>query len=591
MWLLKSLHIEDLRQRWKRGWQALRHLKLAMRTTLALDDTLFDEAQRITGVMEKSALVREALKALIEHRIFSLNVSSRARYHAAMVTTSVAPAALPLDAEGILALAARSMFHLFSSVSQGMFLVDRSGRIVWVNEGYKRFLPALGFTSVDQFIDNMVEDVIPNTQMRRVLETGEPILVDLLTNKAGTFVVSRIPLREEREGDAVGEVIGAIGIVLFDHPETTLQPLISKFAMLQRDLDDARRELATQRANPLLQHAPDGQRRAKYTFASFIGSSPAAVDVKRHARRAAQSSSPVLLLGETGTGKELLAHAIHTASARAKGPFVSLNIAAVPDTLLESEFFGFAPGAFTGADRRGREGKFKLADGGTLFLDEIGDMPMGLQAKLLRALQEGEIEPLGSNKLVRFDARVIAATSRDLVALVRDGRFREDLYYRLNVLPLRVPPLRDRRSDIPALVEALAEDMAQRSGEAPPELMPDALALLAAQHWRGNIRELRNVLEQVSMRSDSTRIDAAEIKRVLAETGLEQIAAPEAVAVAESGAESASLLRPLALQIAELEQRAIAMAMASTDGNKLAASRLLGISRATLYDRIAGEGD
>lgn len=504
--------------------------------------------------------------------------------------TVAAPPALPLDAEGILALAARSMFHLFSSISQGMFLVDSSGRIVWVNESYRRFLPALGFSSIDQFMGHMVEDVIPNTQMRRVLETGEPILIDLLTNKAGTFVVSRIPLREERGGGegGMGEVIGAIGIVLFDQPETTLQPLISKFALLQRDLDDARRELASQRNNPLYQHA-DGQRRSKYTFASFIGSSPAAVEVKRHARRAAQSASPVLLLGETGTGKELLAHAIHASSARAKGQFVSVNIAAVPDTLLEAEFFGFAPGAFTGADRKGREGKFKLADGGSLFLDEIGDMPLGLQAKLLRALQEGEIEPLGSNKLVPFDARVIAATSRDLPELVRRGLFREDLYYRLNVLPLRVPPLRERRADIPALVEALGEDMALRSGEAPPELTPDALALLAGQHWRGNIRELRNVLEQVTMRSDSQRIDAAQLERILREAGLEQIELPDTSLNAPDADEEAALLRPLAQQVAELERKAIAAALASTGGNKLATSRLLGISRATLYERMTSQ--
>ena len=501
------------------------------------------------------------------------------------------PPALPLDAQGILALAARSMFHLFSSISQGMFLVDRGGRIVWVNEGYRRFLPALGFSSIDQFMGHMVEDVIPNTQMRRVLETGEPILIDLLTNKAGTFVVSRIPLREEREGadGGMGEVIGAIGIVLFDQPETTLQPLISKFALLQRDLDDARRELASQRNNPLYQHAADGQRRSKYTFASFIGSSPAAVEVKRHARRAAQSTSPVLLLGETGTGKELLAHAIHASSARAKGQFVSVNIAAVPDTLLEAEFFGFAPGAFTGADRKGREGKFKLADGGSLFLDEIGDMPLGLQAKLLRALQEGEIEPLGSNKLVPFDARVIAATSRDLPELVRRGQFRDDLYYRLNVLPLRVPPLRERRADIPALVEALGEDMALRSGEAPPELTPDALALLAGQHWRGNIRELRNVLEQVTMRSDSQRIDSAQLERILREAGLEQIELPATLQSAHDTDEEAALLRPLAQQVAELERKAIAAALASTGGNKLATARLLGISRATLYERMTSQ--
>ena len=374
--------------------------------------------------------------------------------------------ALPLDAQSILELAAHSMFQLFSSVSQGMFLVDRTCRIVWVNEGYQRFLPDLGFSSLDQFLGRTVEEVIPNTQMRRVLETGQPVLIDLLTNKAGTFVVSRIPLRDEAD-----RVIGAIGIVLFDHPETTLQPLISKFALLQRDLDDARRELASQRRRTLAV-AGDGERRAKYTFASFIGSSPAAAEVKRQARRAAQSSSPVLLLGETGTGKELLAHAIHAASSRASGPFVSVNIAAVPDTLLEAEFFGVAPGAYTGADRKGRDGKFKLADGGTLFLDEIGDMPQSLQAKLLRALQEGEIEPLGSNKLVPFDVRIIAATSRDLGVLVREGRFREDLFYRLHVLPVRVPPLRVRRSDIPALVESLGEDLALRNGTAPPELAP-----------------------------------------------------------------------------------------------------------------------
>jgi transcriptional regulator with PAS, ATPase and Fis domain len=487
--------------------------------------------------------------------------------------------ALPLDAQGILELAARSMFHLFSSVSQGMFLVDLRGRIVWVNEGYQRFLPELGLTHVDQFLGHMVEDVIPNTQMRRVLETGEAVLIDLLTNRAGTFVVSRIPLRGDDE-----RVIGAIGIVLFDHPETTLQPLISKFALLQRDLDDARRELAEQRGRQLRAGSGDGTRRARHTFASFVGSSPAAAEVKRQARRAAQSASPVLLLGETGTGKELLAHAIHAASSRAAGPFVSVNIAAVPDTLLEAEFFGVAPGAYTGADRKARDGKFKLADGGTLFLDEIGDMPQSLQAKLLRALQEGEIEPLGSNQLVPFNVRVVAATSRDLGALVREGKFREDLYYRLHVLPLRVPPLRERRSDIPALVELLGEDMALRNGTAPPELRPDALALLMGQPWRGNIRELRNVLEQATMRSDSESIDAEQLTRILRETGVEP-AAPLAETTS-AALNDAALLRPLAEQVAEVEQRAIAAALRASGGNKQAAARSLGISRATLYGRL-----
>ena len=484
------------------------------------------------------------------------------------------PRDLPRDAQSILELAARSMFDLFANASEGMLLVDREARVVWINDQYRRFLPALGFTREEDFVGHPVSAVVQNTQMHKVLETGKPILIDLLSNRAGTFVVSRIPLR-----DADGAVIGALGIVLFDQPETNLQPLIAKFSLAQRDLDEARRELATQR----LKHSA-GKRQSKYTFTSFVGTSAAAVEVKRQARRAAQSSSPVLLLGETGTGKELLAHAIHASSARAQGPFISVNIAAVPDTLLEAEFFGVAPGAYTGAERKGRDGKFRLADGGTLFLDEIGDMPLALQAKLLRALQEGEIEPLGSNKLIPFDARVIAATSRDLVKLVREGSFREDLYYRLNVLPIRVPPLRERSEDLAALVEALGEDMALRSGEQPPELSSEALALLARQPWRGNIRELRNVLEQAALRADSDRLDAGQMESLLRQSGLAQI--QPALPPEPAPPDASALLRPLAEQVAELEHRAIAAAMQTTGGNKLAAARLLGISRATLYERL-----
>lgn len=398
--------------------------------------------------------------------------------------------ALPLDAQGILELAARSMFQLFSTVSQGMFLVDLRGRIVWVNEGYQRFLPDLGLTSVDQFVGHTVEEVIPNTQMRRVLETGQPVLIDLLTNRAGTFVVSRIPLRDD-----AGKVIGAIGIVLFDHPETTLQPLISKFALLQRDLDDARRELAAQRSQSQ-RGAGVGDRRTKYTFASFVGSSPAATEVKRQARRAAQSASPVLLLGETGTGKELLAHAIHAASQRASGPFVGVNIAAVPDTLLEAEFFGVAPGAYTGADRKGRDGKFKLADGGTLFLDEIGDMSLPMQVKLLRVLQERVYERVGSNRSRSCDVRIIAATHRNLEEAIREGRFREDLFYRLNVFPIELPPLRERKEDLTELAMNILE-RCRDAGQQPVTLTGGALRILRCYDWPGNIRELANLMERL----------------------------------------------------------------------------------------------
>ena len=490
-----------------------------------------------------------------------------------MPASTVTPA-LPQDADGVLKLAAQSMFDLFARTVQGMMVVDRQHRVVWISEGYKRFLPALGFASESDFVGRRVEEAVPNTLMAQVIDSGRPILVDLLTNQAGTFLVSRLPLR-----DASGEVIGALGMVLMDHPESTMQPLIAKFARLQRELEDAQQRLAA-------------QRRPKYTIASYIGASPAALEVKRQARRVAGTGSTVLLTGETGTGKELLAHAIHAASARAARPFVGVNIAAVPETLLEAEFFGVAAGAYTGAERRGRDGKFVVADGGTLFLDEIGDMPLALQPKLLRALQEQEIEPLGSNAVRKVDVRVVAATSRDLGAMVADGRFRADLYYRLNVLPIRLPALRERIADIEALADALLEDIARRSGLPVRSLSAEALDALAGQAWPGNIRELRNVLEQAALMTDEPVLGERDIRAALsagsaagvAPAGADQGAAPRAAAPPD-----AAQIVPLPQAIAELEARAIREALAATGGNKVAAARLLGIARATLYEKMPVE--
>jgi transcriptional regulator with PAS, ATPase and Fis domain len=489
---------------------------------------------------------------------------------------------LPADASALLRLAAQSLFDLFETTALGTFVVDRDHRIVWISDGYRRFLPALGHEE-DDFVGRRVEDVVPNTLMGHVVDTGQPILVDLLTNQAGTFLVSRLPLRDDR-----GEVIGAVGFVLLDHPETTMQPLVAKFGRLQSELDDARRQLAA-------------QRRPKHSIASFVGSSPAALEVKRQARRVAATGSTVLLVGETGTGKELLAHAIHAASPRAARPFVGVNIAAVPETLLEAEFFGVAPGAYTGAERRGREGKFKLADGGTLFLDEIGDMPLALQAKLLRVLQEQEVEPLGSNRLERVDVRIVAATSRDLAAMVAEGRFRADLYYRLAVVPIRVPPLRERLEDLEALVEALLDDIARRSALPPRSIGADALEVLAGAPWPGNIRELRNVLEQAVLMSDDRVLGAGLFAGLggvsiagrdgAAPTTDEAAAArasrpPARMAGGRPGADD-GLTRPLAEQVEALERAAIGAALRQTRGNRLAAARLLRMSRAALYDRLS----
>jgi transcriptional regulator with PAS, ATPase and Fis domain len=481
-----------------------------------------------------------------------------------------------LPDDQMLKLAAKSMFDVFAGTAMGSMLVDRQHRIVWISESYKQFLPALGFDSAADFVGKRVEEVVPNTLMNEVIDTGKPILVDLLSNQAGTFLVSRLPLRNE-----AGEVIGAFGMVLLDQPETTMQPLMSKFARLQRELDSARQQLAA-------------QRRPKYSIASFVGSSAAAVEVKRQARRVAQTDSTVLLLGETGTGKELLAHGIHAASARAGKPFVGVNIAAVPESLLEAEFFGVAPGAYTGAERKGRDGKFKAADGGTLLLDEIGDMPLPLQSKLLRVLQEQEVEPLGSNQVQRVDVRVIAATSRDLPAMVAAGSFRADLYYRLNVLPIRLPPLRERLDDLEALVETLAEDISRRSGLPHKSLNADAMELLARHGWPGNIRELRNVLEQATLMTDDHSLGARHFGSLRAAAVPAAVAAldgPAATPPPPAGAAGAPApWLPLPKAVAELQMQAIQQALQRTGGNKLAAARLLGISRATLYQKLALAG-
>jgi transcriptional regulator with PAS, ATPase and Fis domain len=482
---------------------------------------------------------------------------------------------LPADADSLLQLAARSMFELFASSAMGTFVVDRQHRIVWISEGYKQFLPALGHDEA-HFVGRRVEEVVPNTLMAHVIETGQPILVDLLTNKAGTFLVSRLPLRDER-----GEVIGAIGMVLLDHPESTMQPLIAKFGRLQRELDVAHARIAEHQA---------AQRRPRYTIAGFIGSSRAALEVKRQARRVAVTDTTVLLLGETGTGKEVLAQAIHAASARAAKPFVGVNIAAVPETLLEAEFFGVAPGAYTGAERKGRDGKFKLAHGGTLFLDEIGDMPIAVQAKLLRALQEQEVEPLGSNRVERVDVRVIAATSRDLPAMVAEGRFRADLYYRLHVLPIRLPPLRERLDDLEALAEALMEDIARRSGLAPRGLAPDALDWLGRQAWPGNIRELRNTLEQAALMSDERVLHARHFGADLpagAAPAVPVVPVVPVVPLAQVFRSPDPPPRTLAEQVADVERRAIAEALVAAGGNRAAAARRLGMPRSVLYERLS----
>jgi transcriptional regulator with PAS, ATPase and Fis domain len=490
-------------------------------------------------------------------------------------------AGLPATYGDVLRRAMDSLFRTFENFSEGTFIVDAEARVVWIN---KRYAARFGFADPQQAIGRDCEAVIPNSLMREVVNTGKPILLDIMETDREPLVVTRLPLKDD-----AGTTIGAVGFALFDEMKA-LTPLFSHYSRLQQELIATRQSLAQ-------------ARRARYTFGSFVGTSAASLEVKRQARRAAQLEAPVLLLGETGTGKELLAHAIHGGSARVNQPLVTVNVAAIPDTLLEVEFFGAAPGAYTGADRKGRVGKFELANGGTLFLDEIGDMPLPVQGKLLRVLQDKEFEPLGSNRIVRADVRIIAATSADLPALVAAGRFRADLFYRLNVLTIQAPALRERASDIEALAYAMLEDLAAQTRGSHFELQDDALRLLCAYGWPGNVRELRNTLERAVMLSDSERIDARALAPFIGSgqrvggargnTGGAVASARGAASAPGPGAVTADIAaEPTSWSdaMAAFEKRFLSDALRANGGRVIDAAKQIGMGRATLYKKIAAHG-
>jgi transcriptional regulator with PAS, ATPase and Fis domain len=311
------------------------------------------------------------------------------------------------------------------------------------------------------------------------------------------------------------------------------------------------------------------------SFEEIVGASPQIGQLKRQALRVAVSSSNILITGESGTGKELLARAIHHASPRAAKPFVALNCAAMPETLIESELFGFEEGAFTGAARGGRPGKFQLAHGGTIFLDEIGDMPLHLQPKLLRVLQEKTVERLGGHKSVAVDVRVIAATNRDLEQLVARGEFREDLYYRLSVIPLHIPPLRSRVGDVRLLMAHLLRQYGGKLGKSIKGFTGNAEAALLAWPWKGNVRELANAVEYAVNMEQTPYISFESLPVRIREGAASPTPAP-AVGVLRSTE-------------TEAIRRALGECGESLEGKKRAAA-MLGISLATLYRKIKEMG-
>ncbi|APW37967.1 sigma-54-dependent Fis family transcriptional regulator [Rhodoferax koreense] len=364
-----------------------------------------------------------------------------------------------------------------------------------------------------------------------------------------------------------GNTIEAMRLGAFDH----LAKPISRQAVIDVLARALRAETPAERAAPAASEAEDDA-------TGLIGVSDAMREVHKRIGLAAASSAPVLVLGETGTGKEMVARALHRHSARAGAPFVAINCAAIPKDLLESELFGHVRGAFSGATAD-RPGCFRAADGGVLLLDEIGDMAPAVQAKILRVLQEGEVTPLGSHRTVRVDVRVIAATHRDLAAAVRDGRFREDLLYRLDVLTIRLPPLRERLADILPLAEHFLRRAAADDHDAPAKLLSnDAAQWLLRHPWPGNVRELRNLM---------ARCQALVRHRVIGAEDLGPAMDQADRAQAGTALPADWLDGELPAAVERLERLLIAHALARSQGNRAEAARSLGIHRQLLYRKMA----
>jgi len=358
---------------------------------------------------------------------------------------------------------------IFDSIYNGAIVTDCAGNITHFNKPYGEFLDVDPRAQIGKHCTASVE----NSRMHIVAETGIAEINQSHRIKGQSMVVQRIPIKKE------GRVIAVFGQVMFKDVKD-VRKLAAELSVLESKVKLYEEELINLRST-------------RYTVDSIIGTSDSIKSLKKEALRAAANQYPVLISGESGTGKELFAQAVHHASTRKLYPFVRINCAAIPRDLLESELFGYEKGAFTGAKSGGKPGKFELAHKGTVFLDEIGDLPLEMQPKLLRAIENNEFERVGGTKVIRSNFRVIAATNRNLEKMLADGRFRKDLFYRLNVIPIHILPLRERKTDIIPTAAYLLRQMAQEANIPKINLGKEAQTALKNYEWPGNVRELSNV--------------------------------------------------------------------------------------------------
>ncbi|MDA8429425.1 MAG: sigma 54-interacting transcriptional regulator [Geobacteraceae bacterium] len=460
----------------------------------------------------------------------------------------------------------RSAGALMDLDHNGVIIIDREGTVVMVNQSFAEVLDTTPQAMIGKHIHQFYANCSPS-RMPFVMDTGKPEISSHYMNGKEVFA-SRFPLIK------AGKVIGCMGKILFkDIREITLI---------------ANRLQAAPEFRNRVCNVAGGESLFKYDINSIIGQNRHILELKKTLLRVAGKNSNVLLRGESGTGKELFAHALHAASPRRYAPFVKLNCAAIPENLLESELFGYAEGAFTGAKKGGHTGKFEQAHTGTIFLDEIGDMPLYMQVKMLRVLQERELTQIGSTKPKMVDVRVVAATNSNLERLVKDGKFREDLYYRLNVVVLTIPALRERMDDIDSITKNFIDQFNSEFGLQVQGLDPGAMDVIRHYNWPGNIRELRNVIESAFNLVTGPFIRCehlpAELSKSFSNTRI------QSEYVSEKWMEDyihACLGKKSVNEIMDaFEKVLVNQAIERCSGNKLLAAQLLGISRPGLYKKL-----
>ncbi|TGE31785.1 sigma 54-interacting transcriptional regulator [Desulfosporosinus sp. Sb-LF] len=434
-------------------------------------------------------------------------------------------------------------------IHDGIIVVDERGKTTLVNQAMADFLTL----RPEEIIGKHITDIMQTSRLHIVARTGISETSDVLTIQGKPLIVSRLPIIRE------GEVFGAVGKAVF--PQLAeVRELVEKLRFLENKVTFFQEELQKNKT-------------AQDIMKGIVAESTEMKKLKEEISIVASSSSTVLITGESGTGKEGVAHAVHLCSDRCKGPFIKVNCAAIPENLMEAEMFGYVGGAFTGAAKAGKPGRLEMADGGTLFLDEIGDMPLALQSKLLRVLQDREFERLGGTKSIKVNVRILAATNKNLNEAIAEGEFRADLYYRLNVINLHLPPLRERTEDIEPLTHFFITKFNHILKGNVMGIVDDAMKILLNYSWPGNIRELENVVERAVNYTRSGLIQLTHLPNEI---------------LTNSSPENEVLTGTIRHQdkIGRIERNMIVVALEKAGGNKTKAAKLLNLSRSRLYDKL-----